>query len=316
MKKTIIASIMLTSTAVAQSLTATPGNTVTQLFQTASNQVVAGMDFDASQNVFYLLQTNSTTQLVRRNAADAYTAATTLFDFGAPVFGSFVRLSGQTLYFGENSLGSVRKYDLANSTSSLLATVIGNYDLDISGGFGWLSANPGAATFATQNEVVKLNLSTGATTTLLTTTDYSGPVALDTAGSLYYGATQYGVGGDIFKYTAAELAVGGLVLDAGHKFRDNVNNADFTLPEGSPALFTTDYSGIFREELGAVPNAQTWATSTHTIGFLANSGGAIFASVTDYGANRSAVFAVVPEPATASLLALAAGLLGFRRRGK
>ena len=32
------------------------------------------------------------------------------------------------------------------------------------------------------------------------------PVAMDETGSLFYGANLYGVGGDIFKYTAAEIA--------------------------------------------------------------------------------------------------------------
>jgi hypothetical protein len=321
MKKLIITGCMLVSTLVvsssAQSLTAAPGKSSSLLFQTPTGYTLGGLDFDSSNNAYYLLQSASdTTKLVRRNAADGYSAATTLFDFGSTVYGSFVRLNGQKIYFGESSAWSIRTFDLTTSTPALLATVVGNYDLAVGGGFGWLSANAGAATFSAQNQILKLDLVTGATTTVLTSSDYSGPVALDNDGALFYGANEFGAGGDVFKYTASELAVGGLTLDGAHKFRDNVNNASFAYTESSPALFTTDYASIFRESVGPVAEVQTWATSTNFIGYLADANSVIYAGVTDYGTNRSAVYSVVPEPSSIGLLALAAGLLGVRRRVK
>lgn len=321
MNRTITAGCMLaftlTATSLAQSLTASPGKTVQQLFQTAPGYTVGGLDFDASKNAYYLLQSETdSTKLVRRNAADNYATPTTLFDMGATLYGSFVRISGQTVYFGESSAWSIRTFDVVTSTTSFLATVVGNYDLAVGGGFGWVSANAGAAAFSPQNEVRRLNLATGATTTILTSSDFSGPVAMDEAGALFYGANQYGAGGDIFKYSAAEIAAGGLTLDAGHKFRENVNNASLAYSELGPYLFTTDYSGIFRENAGAVTGVETWATSPHAIGFLSDVDEFVFAGVTNYSTNRSAVYSVVPEPAAAGLLAMAFGLLSFRRRSK
>ncbi len=321
MKKHIIAGIALAftlvATSTAQSLNAAPGKTASLLFQTPADYTIGGLDFDSSQNAFYLLQSaTDTTKLVRRNAADNYATQTTLFDFGATVYGSFVRLDGLKIYFGDSTAWSIRTFDLNTSTASLLATVIGNYDLAIGGGFGWLSANPAAATYEAENEVVKLNLTTGVTTTVLTSSDYSGPVAMDETGALFYGANQYGAGGDIFKYSAAELALGGLTLDAAHKFIENVNNSSLSYDQAGPYLFTSDYSSIFRENAGPTPGTETWATSFHAIGYLSNSGDTVFAGVTDYTNNRSAVYAVVPEPATAGLLGLSAFILGLRRRQK
>lgn len=304
----------ITINAQAQLLTPTAGHSSTQLFQTAAGLTIGGLEADSSGNIYYLTNGfSSSTKLMRRSAGDGYASETLLFDYGSTVFGSFVRLNAGKLYLGENTAGTIRTFDLSNSSVSLLATVGGNYDLDFGGGYGWLSVNPGYATFATQNEVQKLNLTSGVTTTVLTSSDYSGPLALDAAGTLYYGATMYGAGGDIFKYTAAELAAGGLGLDAEHNYIENPGNAYFAYGSDG-ALYSTDFSSIIRNTLGAVPGSESWATSSQYIGNLAEKAGTVFATVTDYGANRSAVFAVVPEPATSACLLFGAGLLFFRRR--
>ena len=54
------------------------------------------------------------------------------------------------------------------------------------------------------------------------------------------------------------------------------------------------------------------ASTTNGLGNLDYAGGALYATVTNFGANQSAVFAVVPEPSSAVLLAL--GALAFARR--
>ncbi len=302
----------------AQSLTPTAGHSTTQLFQTAHGLTIGGIEADASGNIYYLLSDSTypnpaSTKLMRRSVGDGYSAETTLFDYGSSVYGSFVRLNAGKLYFGENSVGTIRTFDLSNSSVNPLATVGGNYDLDFGGGYGWLSVNPGYATFGAQNEVQKLNLSTGATSTVLTSSDYSGPLALDASGALYYGATMYGVGGNIFKYSASELSAGGLGLDAGHKYFENSGNAYFAYGDDS-ALYSTDFSNVIRNILGATPSSEQWATSSDYIGNLAEESGTVYTPVTNYSTNRSAVFALVPEPATASCLILGVGLLSFRRR--
>ena len=311
---TLIAAFAATAALHAQSLTPTAGHSATQLFQTGAGLTIGGLEADDSGNVYYLVGSfSSSTKLMRRSAGDSYATETTLFDYGSSVYGSFVRLNAGKLYFGENSAGTIRTFDLSNSIVSLLATVGGNYDLDFGGGYGWLSANAGYATYALQNEVRKLNLSSGATTTVLTSADYSGPVALDASGTLYYGATQYGAGGNIFKYTAADLTAGGLGLDVGHKYIENPANAYFSYGSDG-ALYSTDFANIIRYTLGASPAGQTWATSLQSIGNLAEESGTLYATVTNYGTNRSAVFAVVPEPGTTLFVVAGIAGMALRRR--
>lgn len=305
-------------TASAQSLAPTAGHSTTQLFQTSAGLTIGGIEADASGNVYYLLSDSTfpnpaSTKLMRRSAGDGYSTETTLFDYGSSVYGSFVRLNAGKLYFGENSAGTIRTFDLSNSSVNPLATVGGNYDLDFWGGYGWLSANAPTMNFDPLNKVLKLDLTSGVTTAVLTSSDYSGPVAFDADGTLYYGATMYGAGGDIFKYSAADLAAGGLLLDAGHKYIENPGNAYFAYGSDG-ALYSTDFTSIIRNTLGAAPGSESWATSSQFIGNLAEEAGTVYATVTDYGTNRSAVFAVVPEPASAACLIFGAGLLFLRRR--
>jgi hypothetical protein len=190
--------------------------------------------------------------------------------------------------------------------------VDGNYDIAFGGGFGWLSANPGFA----GGKIMRLDLTSGATTTVLTSTDFSGPVAFDAGGSLYYGATAFGAGGDIYKYPAADLAAGGLSLDAPHKWADNGGNAYFD-SDGS-LLLQTDFATLagYTFSSGAAANM---ASTSHTFGNVALAGATALATVTDFGGapsadDRSAVFAVVPEPGSILLAGMGITLLALRRR--
>jgi PEP-CTERM motif len=296
----------------AQSITPKPGYTTSELFRTNPGETIAGLDADSS-HLYYLLQRASgTTLLVRRDVADGYATPTTLFDLSAPVFGSFVRFNSGKVFFGESSGGVIRTFDPGTSLVAPLATVDGNYDIAFGGGFGWLSANPGFA----GNKIMRLDLTTGAATTVLTSSDFSGPVAFDAGGSLYYGATAFGAGGDIFRYPMADLASGGLVLDGAHKWTDNAGNAFFD-SDGS-MLLQTDFSALSSYSFGSA-SATVMAATANSFGSIAMENGTAFATVTDYGGapfsdDRSAVFAVVPEPATTLLAGLGITLVALRRR--
>ena len=112
---------------------------------------------------------------------------------------------------------------------------------------------------------------------------------------------------------SAEIAMGGLLLDAGHNYIENPGNAYFAYGSDG-ALYSTNFTSIIRNTLGAGPSSEAWATSSQFIGNLAEESGTVYATVTDYGTNRSSVFAVVPEPATAVCMLLGAGMLFLRRR--
>lgn len=290
---------VLSTTLQAVTFSPATGYSSVKLFETDANQPITGLEYDNLGNVYYLTDvigadTHTHTVLQRRSAANNYATPVTLFDYGSQMYGSFVRLNNRKLYFGESTDGTIRTFDLASSTQSLLATVDGNYDLDFSAGFGWLSANPGSATFTAENAILKLDLSNGGTTPVFSSQDYSGPVALDSAGNLYYGGTGFGIGGDIFRYTSTEISAGGLGPDGGHKWADNSNNGYFDF-DGIKSLYQTDFATLNVFDTSATEGAATSVgSSTNSIGHLAHAAGSLAVNITDYGANNSAIFLVTP----------------------
>ena len=320
MKKTIIAgcTLVFTLTASSHAQSLTSGLPTTELFRTNVGESITGVEV-AGTSLYYLLQrTAASTQLISRSALDSYATPTVLFDYGTSDYGSFVKEFGGKLFFAESTAGTLRTFDLGTSAVSTLATIGFAYDMDFGGGFGWVSANPGFV----GNKIMKLDLSTGVTTTALTSADYSGPVAFS-GGALFYGGAAPGFLA-IYRYTLSELNTGGLTLDAGHLWSANSGNAYFEAHEGAPGVLArTDFSSITLQDLSVAGPATTIATSADTIGNLASDSTGLIATVTDYNNtfsnsadDQSAVYRVVPEPATAGLLAMAVGLLGFRRRAK
>ena len=321
MKRLFKAAIALAFTAAfsartnAQSLTS--GLPTTELFRTAPGEAISGVEVDGT-SLYYLLQRNAaSTQLVRRSALDGFSTPTVLFDYGSGVFGSFVKEFGGKLYFGESSVGTLRTFDLGTNAVSTLATVGGVYDIDFSGGFGWLSANPGFA----GNQLFKLDLTTGVAASILTSTDFSGPIAFGGT-TLYYGSTSFATNPGIYRYNAAEINGGGLSLDLGHRWDINGGNAYFEMLEASPGfLARTDFAQVTIQDLITPGTATPIAFSADVIGNLASDFTGLYVSVTDYNGaptsdDQSAIFRVVPEPGTAGLLGLALAVLGLRRNRK
>lgn len=304
-----------TSALIAQSFTPAPGYSATKLFDAPLGQTIQGLEFDSGGNVFYLVGNGTTlsTRLESRSPGTNYLVPTTLFDYGAPKFGSFVRLNAGKVYFGESTSGTIRVRDLGLGTTTPLATVGGNYDLDFGGGVGWLSANPAFA----GNKIFKLDLSSGATTQVLGSTDYSGPVAVDAGGQLYYGATGFtAAGGKSYRYSSTEANAGGLSLDAGHEWSPTSGNAFFDL-DASAGLYQTNSSTLNLLNLTTGASAPV-GSSVDSIGNLASASGMLAVTVTSYGAtsaaNVSAVFAVVPEPSSGLLMAFGVLILARRRK--
>ena len=113
-----------------------------------------------------------------------------LASFPAPVFSGAAAVDPTEtfLILGESSNGDVFRIDLAGGGSTLLANVFLNFDAVFVGPTE-LVLSAATCGFGCGNELLTLDATTGATTSLATLGGPSGPVAADVAGNLFY-ATQ------------------------------------------------------------------------------------------------------------------------------
>ncbi len=306
----------------AQTLNVTaPGYSGAKLFDSTPGFTISGLAADSSGNVYYLELdggSTSSTKLYKRTAAGGYAMATQLFDYGARVFGSFVVAQAGRIYFGESSANTIRSVNPDGTSPLLNGTVFHNFDLAFSGGTAFVSADPDTTGSNSQNRVSTLNLATGATQVVLNATpDFSGPIEFDVSGNLIYGVAKSTIGG-IYRYTAAAVAAaiatstpivltppnGRVIANGGNQYLAYA---------GGTTLWQDDFSTLTRYDLGTAVGT-TVGTTTDTLGNLDYAGTTLYASVTNFSTNNSAVIVVVPEPSSAILLALGALALARRRR--
>jgi len=311
----------------AQSLTITaPGYSATKLFDSTPGFTITGLAAAPTGEVYYIETDSAFTapsKLYRRSSGDGYTNVTTLFDFGAFAFGSFVAWNAGAIIFGENSTGAIRAVNPDLSIDPL-GSVPGNYDLAFLGGSLLLSHNPGG--FTPQNRVSRFSLESdgiggqqlsAADLILNTPNDYSGPLEFDAAGNLFYGGSGSFAQPDLYRYTAAEVAAAtgagpDLTLDDPHRYLANGTNAYLAL-DGSGALWHSSFATLDLINT-TIPGSTPIGTTTDSIGHLDFAGLTLFANVTAATFDHSAVYAVVPEPTCAALLVLGLGALAGPRR--
>ena len=333
MKKLILigaAIVALHASLDAQTLNITaPGFSGTKLFDSTAGFTITGLAADAGGDVYYL-ETDSAfaanTRLYKRTAASGYAApAAPLYDLGSPVFGSFVTVGGGKVFFGESSANTIYAINPDGSAADVLGTVPNNFDASFYGASLFISHNI-ETNFLNppKNRVSKFDLLVSGSNLALgpadmivdAVNDYSGPVEIDAGGALFYGASgANGIVG-LYRFGADEVAgafgPATLGLDAAHRLVAGSSNAYLAAGDGS-TLWQDDYttlSGIdtttgASTPIGATPNS---------LGQLDFANGELFASVTKFSTNRSSVYAVVPEPAAASLLAAGIGIGALRRR--
>lgn len=134
----------------------------------------------------------------------------TLYTPSGFVFGSFVKVApgGSFLLFGESSTNGVWKVPLNGGAVSLVATIPFNFDAVFeSDRVAFLSAAP---VFG-QNQILRLDIDTGATDVIADFTGASGVIGRDSTGAIYYGeassqwpSPQFQQ--DILKFDAAVVA--------------------------------------------------------------------------------------------------------------
>lgn len=301
------------------------------LFSTAPGFSISGLAVDSIGDIYYLQNDGVgavTTQLFKRTAASNYAApAAPIFDLGITAFGSFVKTGSAGLFLGTTTfspgMDQIFAVNFDGTGGDVLGAVTGNYDAVVTATGLLISHNPGPGGANVVSAYSFLPDGGGgqmlSAEDIIVTAgdDFSGPVALDSAGSLFYGGSGFNVP-DIYRFSASEVAgafgPSTLTLDAAHRVIANGGNG-YLASASVTELWQTNFGALNLIDPGAATSTQI-ATSSESITFLdAATDGTLIANVTDFtdfSNPRSTVFAIVPEPATAALLG--AGLLAISRR--
>lgn len=183
-------------------------------------------------------------------------------------FSSFIEVDPSETFaiLGESSNGVIYRAPLSGGGLVPLATLVFNYDFafEPSGTTGLVSA--ASCGSGCGNRIHRVNLTTGATTLVASVLGPSGPLAISTAGDLYY-ATQSVVfptpAGevDVLRWTAAQITSGPFPLTASHATvftanRDGGSSLAFDPQSGHLYLGEASYSVVSRvieiDRVGAV----------------------------------------------------------------
>ena len=222
--------------------------------------------------------------------------ATVLYDYGSSVWGSFVKLQGETLYFGESTTGSIKSIPSTGGSATDLFTLAYNYDCAFnSQSRMFLSANPSSS-----NQIYAWWSGLTSPRLVADVGNYSGPLTFDNNDNLYYGrSTAFPAGPeDIVYFTATQIedtintgipltssdwtvyrsgvdAPGGLAVDRNTPLQNLFSTSGLgTLSRISAG--STDLMGA-----GTYPSCPRYLGSGRFSAFL-NTGGALGINCTDY----------------------------------
>ena len=345
MKTTILlaASLFAVATLHAQSFTAAPGSSTRQLFNLGEGTTISALGASAGGDLFYLATGSFEgpepgTQLFRASPSDNYQTRTSLFSYRTAAdqpsarFGSFVRVEGDTVYFGESSNGEIRSIPIGGGVSGVLRTVPNHYDAAVIGGSLLVSA---ANADFSDNQVYRLTSSPAPLDRIVNTGGASGPVTADAAGNLIYGATTFNGGtGGLYRFSSAQVAG---ATDANPTTGDRVlaltegtrlfASGEFAFSGTNQYLAYRDEAHLFQASSGSTASVMRFNLTNSTsepvgqagagnfFGGLAASNSGLFVAVTaDFFSGPSAVFLIIPEPSTAVLTLLGGLALGVVRR--
>jgi hypothetical protein len=292
------------STNVMATFSPAPGYTTTELYSSAGTYTtIGGLDLDAGKLYFgqytdiksLNLSDNSTqtvgtvpanagNSLVVRKNGTTYTSYGTSYSSPYPYKMGFI--TGDGTYF--NQLDEDGIYDCSISPS----------------GDAYIVASPDAL----GSRIFKYDWGTGSITEIADVGGYSGGVAFDSLGNLYY-AEQ--TSGEILMFTTAQVATGGLTVSDGVSVLDiTAGYIGFDADDNFYA--TTDWGATFAEyDLSAQSLVEEIAYGG--IGKFIVDGGDIYLVDTDWSSYASTIQHVVPEPASVVLISLGGLLLRKRR---
>lgn len=178
---------------------------------------IQAFDYDEAGNLYIF----SANQIIKN--PDKTPEVLFNYQTSAPIYGSFIKVRGETVYFGESSNGTVRSISTSGGRSSRLFSIpnfqrvlpelrsgtdfilTGNFECDFnSHSQMFLSANPGG--FSAENKIYYWDKQTDPVV-IADMGGYSGPLAFAQNDDLYYGFTGFPPGPeDVVYFTASQLA--------------------------------------------------------------------------------------------------------------
>ncbi len=238
-------------------------------------------------------------------------AEETLYDFGTEVYGSFLRIMGPAIYFGESSAHTVKSVPLSGGTPADLFSLSTNYDCDFdSQSRLLLTANPGWA--GTKAYAWWSGLT--APVPIADLGGSSGPVAVDPDDRLFYGFSSYPPAAEDVVYFTADQVAGAIASGIPLSASEGTVFTTLTAPAGlvfdrnqaGPNLYVSSGAGfIWRVANDGRPSVFARGDSPFTLRFQAGAGdfapflpgtGRLFALSTDWADYTSAVVAFEPCP--------------------
>jgi hypothetical protein len=331
---TILAvSLALAQASRGQILTVNSGFTVQPLFTETPGYDISAMGADSSGNLYYLdtvkIGSNFVTELLKRTAASGYSTPSILYTYSGSVYGDFVKVSGSTVYFGESTNNTIRSISVNGDTATLIATLPYNYDMAFDGSMAFVDASD--ANYL-NNTVSMLNLTTGALTPVLKTNGASGPIAFNSSGSLFYGASTYGDPGGIYAFSATQVANAltgtPLTLSSATPLLNAGEPNQYLAFKNDTSLYQANSSGttnllqLFNPANPSAAPVDVGQIDTADEGDVFDGvvpiGNSVLVGVSSQygtqGATNSEVFLVTPEPGSAALLAIGGVWMLGRRR--
>jgi len=222
-------------------------------------------------------------------------AVEVIYDYGSFVWGSFVRLRGGTLYFGESTTGTIKSIPAAGGTATDLFTLANNYDCAFDSQTRmFLSANPSSSNqiYAWWSGLTEPQL-------VANVGDYSGPLVFDNNNSLYYGRAATFFAEDIVYFTADQINdainagspltssdwtvyAAGLNAPGGLSFDENTSIQDlFVSSSGFGTLSRVSKAGTDLIGTGTYPSSLAFL-GAGGLGAFVNTGAALAINCTDY----------------------------------